>query len=248
MRVAQVWRYPVKSMQGERLDALDVDDDRIPGDREWGVRDSVTGTVLNARATRRLLHASARLHDGEVCITLPDGRELRESDPSTDLALSSFVGQPVHLAHAKRDEQAIFETLSEFSAATPTMVQWISVPGSFNDGAPVHVLTTASLRAASALHPSGEWDVRRFRPNLLVDVDGDGFVEDGWRSVRVGNVELEIFKKTSRCTITARAQPGLAEDIEVPRSLARNREARLGVYARVTVPGAIEPGAAVQPT
>ena len=248
MRVAQVWRYPVKSMQGEMLTSLAVGEDRIPGDREWGVRDSITGTVLDARATRRLLQASARIDDDGLRITLPDGRELREEDESTDLALSSFVGQPVHLARAKRDEQAQFETMSEFSAATPTLVQWISVPGSFNDGAPVHVLTTASLRAASALHPDGDWDVRRFRPNLLVEVDGDGYVEDGWRAVRVGNVELEIFKRASRCSITGRAQPGLADDIEVPRALARNREARLGVYARVTVPGAIEPGAAVQPT
>lgn len=248
MRVAQAWRYPVKSMQGEQLSALDIGEDRIPGDREWGVRDSVTGTVLDARATRRLLEASARLEDGQVCITLPDGRVLREDDPSTDLALSAFVGRPVHLAHAERDEQARFETMSELSTAMPSLVRWISVPGSFNDGAPVHVLTTASLRAASALHPSGAWDVRRFRPNLLVDVDGDDFVEDGWRGVRAGNVVLEIVKRTGRCTITARAQPGLAEDIEVPRALARNREATLGVSARVTAPGTIEAGAIVEPT
>jgi uncharacterized protein len=249
MRVTEVWRYPVKSMQGESLKALTIGKERIPGDREWGVRDSVSGDVLTARATRRLLQAAAQVdEDGEVCITLPDGRVLREDDATTDLALSSFVGQPVHLAHAKSDEQARFETMSEFSTDTPTLVQWASKKGSFNDGAAVHVLTTASLRAASAMHPEGAWTARRFRPNLVVDVDDDGFVEDAWTALRIGDVELEIFKRATRCSITARAQPGLAEDVEIPRTLARNRNAKLGVYAHVRVPGTIAAGAVVHPT
>jgi uncharacterized protein YcbX len=246
VRVAQVWRYPVKSMQGEALDALDVGPERIPGDREWGVRDSATGGVLTAREARRLIHASARLEGDTVCVTLPDGRELREDDDITDLALSSFVGKPVHLARAKQSEQQTFETMSAFSAAEPTLVRWASTPGSFNDGAAVHIVTTASLRAAAAMHPKGVWDVRRFRPNLLVDVDGDDYVEDEWSRIRVGNVELEVYKKSTRCTITARAQPGLPEDLDVPRALARNRQAKLGVYAHITIPGTIAPGDDVQ--
>lgn len=248
MRVAQVWRYPVKSMQGEALDALDVDEERVPGDREWGVRDSATGEVLTGRVTSRLLQAAARLDDGDVVITLPDGRELRDADEHIDLALSSFIGTPVHLAHAKHDEQAAFETPVGFDEDTGAVARWRSRPGSFNDGHVVHVLTTASLRAAAALHPGGTWDVRRFRPNVVVDVGGDGFVEDDWSALRVGNVELEIYKRTTRCVMTARSQPGLPDDIQVPRTLARNRKAQLGVYARVTGPGTIAAGAVVDPT
>jgi len=249
MRAASLWRYPVKSMQGESVATLELGSERIPGDREWGVRDSATGVVLTAREAPRLIHAAARLDGDGVVVTLPDGRELREDDEHTDLALSSFVGRPVHLAHAKRDEQARFETLSEYSSGTPTMVQWASKTGSFNDGAAVHVLTTASLRAASALHPDGAWDVRRFRPNLLVEADGDGvFPEDDWSGLRIGDVVLEVFKQSTRCAITARAQPGLPEDREVPLSLARNRRAKLGVYAHIKVPGTIAAGAIVHPT
>jgi hypothetical protein len=241
MQVAQLWRYPVKSMQGERVDALEIGHDRVAGDRTWGVRDSVTGGVLTGRATRPLLHARAALVDDGVAITLPDGRELHSDDTNTDLALSSFVGQPVHLACAKEDEQAEFSAQSMYSAPGTT-VRWQSVPGSFNDGAAVHLLTTASLRGGQGLHADGVWDVRRFRPNVLVEADGDDFPEDQWTAVRVGEVELAVFMQTPRCAITSRSQPGLLDDLEVPRTLARNRKTNLGVYAHVTSGGVIGAG------
>src|SRR5690349_18455657 len=100
MRVGQVWRYPVKSMQGESLDALEIDGAHVLGDRQWGVRDSRTGVVLTGRMTRPLLHAIARIVDDGVVITLPDGRAFDDTDDALDLALSAYVGQPVHLAHA----------------------------------------------------------------------------------------------------------------------------------------------------
>lgn len=239
MRVAQLWRYPVKSMQGESVGSLDLDGERVPGDREWGVRDSVTGSVLTARTTGALLHAYARLDGDSVRIELPDGRQVRDSDGQADLILSSYVGQPVHLAHAESDEQAAF--------AMPD-ARWRSMPGSFNDGNPVHLLTTASLRAAGALHPDGVWDARRFRPNVVIDADGEDFAEDAWGTIRIGEVLLEVIKRTTRCPMTARAQPGLDDDLTVLKTLTRNREAKLGVYARVRVPGRIDAGADVTVT
>lgn len=241
MQVAEVWRYPVKSMQGERLGSLEVGAARVAGDRAWGVRDSLTGVVLTGRATRPLLHASAAIVGDDVCITLPDGRQLHSDDPDTDLALSSFVGQPVHLARAKDDEQVTFSATSEYSNPGQD-VRWQSVPGSFNDGAAVHVLTTASLRGGEALHPRGVWDVRRFRPNVLVDAPGDAFPEDDWGSIRLGAVRLEVLMATPRCAITSRSQPGMLDDLEVPRALARNRKAKLGVYADVATAGTISVG------
>lgn len=247
MRVAQVWRYPVKSMQGECLDALAIDADTVHGDRAWGVRDSSSGAVLTGRAARSLLHATATTEGADdVCITLPDGRRVRADDEHTDLVLSSFVGQPVHLARAKPDERTVFEAPVEYSDAPGPTVQWRSVPSTFNDGHPVHLLTTASLRAGGVLHRDGDWDVRRFRPNLLVDCEGDYFPEDAWVHVRIGNVELEVYKRTTRCVVTARAQPGLDDDLEVPRALARHRRAQLGVYARILTPGTVAVGDEVE--
>jgi uncharacterized protein len=245
MRVAQLRRYPVKSMQGESLDSLELGLERVAGDREWGVRAGDTGLVLTGRTARPLLHARARLDGPGVLITLPDGRQLAGDDEHTDLALSSYLGTPVHLAHAKDDEQAAFEAPIDFADDTSAAMQWQSRAGSFNDGHPVHVLTTASLRAAAALHPDGAWDVRRFRPNLLIEADGDDFVEDEWTELTIGDVVLEVYKRATRCAMTARSQPGLDDDLEVPRALARSRKAKLGIYARVKVAGTVAAGADV---
>ena len=236
MRVAQLWRYPVKSMQGELVDSLDLDGERVPGDRRWGVRDVATGAVLTGRATGPLLHLRARLDGDGVCITLPDGRELRDGDDAVDDALSEHLGQSVRLARAETGEQQAFSTPNE---------RWQSRPGTFNDGHHVHVLSTASLRAAHALHPGGAWEARRFRPNVVLDVDGAAFPEDDWTRICIGAVELEVYKRTTRCPLTTRSQPGLDDDLTVLKTLTRNREAKLGVYARVSVPGRIHAGADV---
>jgi len=242
MRVTEVWRYPVKSMQGEQLDSLEVATNAV-GDRRWGVRDSVSGTVLTGRATRALLHARARADgDDAVVVTLPDGRQLHSDDDTTDLALSSYLGLPVHLVRAKPDEKGTFEAPIDFADDASQLVRWPSQPGTFNDGHPLHLLTDASLRGGAALHAEGVWDVRRFRPNVLIEAEGDDFPEDEWTSVRIGSVELEVYKRCTRCAMTSRAQPGLDDDLDVPRTLARNRKAKIGVYARVITPGAIAPG------
>ena len=250
MRVAQVWRYPVKSMQGERLDALTVGAESIPGDRGWAVRDSTNGVVLTARTARPLLHATARLtDDGDgVLVSLPDGRRFRDGDPETDLALSAYVGRPVHLARAGDGEVGTAEAPVDFADDRSAVMRWRSQPGTFNDGHPVHLLTDASLRGATALHPAGAWEVRRFRPNVLIEAPGDDFPEDAWGTVRVDGVELEVYKQATRCAMTARAQPGLDDDLDVPRTLARNRSATIGVYARVRTPGTISVGARVEAT
>jgi uncharacterized protein YcbX len=76
----------------------------------------------------------------------------------------------------------------------------------------------------------------------VLEAEGDDFIEDGWSKLRIGSVELEVYKQTTRCVLTSRSQPGLVDDLAVPRALARNRKAKLGVYARVTAAGSIAPG------
>ena len=113
----------------------------------------------------------------------------------------------------------------------------------------MHLLTTASLRAMARLAPEQQWDVRRFRPNLVVDVEGDDFVEDAWVGcgLRVGDVQLEVIKRTSRCSMVGRPQPdGIAADRDVVRTLRDHHELKLGVHARVVVGGRIEVGARVE--
>jgi uncharacterized protein len=119
------------------------------------------------------------------------------------------------------------------------------------------LMTTASLRTAQALHPDGDWDDRRFRSTVLIDCDGDGFVEQDWvgRTLRIGDVELSVTAPTPRCVMVTLAQQDLLADAEVLRTLARHNRvdvlggglfACLGVYASVARGGRIAVGNPVE--
>ncbi len=181
MRVAELWRFPVKSMQGAAVESIAVDATGADGDREWGVVDPAAGRVLSAKRWPDLLLASATRDDatGSVVVTLPDGRDHEAGDPATDAALSDWLDHPVALARAG-DDALPFEMHTDPTDDASDVFEWPGPPGRWVDLAQAHLLTTASLRAAAALHPDGAWDVRRFRPLALLDVEGDGFVEDGW--------------------------------------------------------------------
>jgi uncharacterized protein YcbX len=123
-------------------------------------------------------------------------------------------------------------------------IEWTMPPGRFVDAMAILLLTTASLRAGAALHPEGRWETRRFRPNVVVDVTGDDFVEDTWchRPVRIASVELVPREPCVRCTMVTRPQPGLARDLDMYRTLARHHGGTFGVWSEVTRPGTITVG------
>jgi uncharacterized protein YcbX len=114
-------------------------------------------------------------------------------------------------------------------------------PGRFVDACPLLVLTTASLRRAAALYPNGVWATRRLRPNIVVDVDGEGWVEDAWcqREVRIGEVTILPVAPCERCTMVTRPQPDLDCDLDIFRTLARHHNSTFGVWAGVASPGSI---------
>jgi len=239
--VAQLWRYPVKSMQGERLAAVEVQADGLDGDRRWGVRDERTGRVLTARREARLLEATASLNaSAEPVIELPDGSGLVGAGDATDSALSDWLERPVRLveAAAQGDRAEYFADATDDASEA---IEWTMPPERFVDAMPLLLLTTASLRAGAALHPAGEWDVRRFRPNVLFDASGDGWLEDEWcgRVVRIGEVELVPRQPCVRCTMVTRPQPGLNRDLDVYRTLARLHDGNLGVWTAVRTGGTI---------
>ena len=126
-------------------------------------------------------------------------------------------------------------------------------PGTYQDVSPVTVLTTASLRAAAALHPDGDWDPRRFRTNVLIDLDADGFVENTWlgADLTIGDVVLNIMAPTPRCVMTTLAQADLPPDRAVLQTVAAHNRAEvadigvfacLGVYASVVNGGDLTVG------
>jgi uncharacterized protein YcbX len=244
--VAQLWRYPVKSMQGEQVERLEVAPGGAAGDRMLAVVDPAAGKVLSAKRWVPLLMASARTEGDDVVVTLPDGTEHTASDPAVHGALSAWLDLEVRLEGPPADQALPMEMYTGMSDESTPLFDWTGPPGTWVDLADAHWLTTASLAAASGLHPDGTWDVRRFRPTALFEVAGDGFAEDAWKEVAVGSARSEVLMPTMRCSMPSRAQPGLERDPAIGTTLRDRHDNNLGLYAKIVEAGAIAIGDEVQ--
>jgi uncharacterized protein YcbX len=262
MEVVGLWRHPVKSLQGEPLDVAELEQDGVAGDRRWGIRDEATGRILTARRRPELLAACAtypsrqaqsaflRDHDAQsLQITLPDGRTTIGPGRETDALLSDWLGQPVALVASRGSGGGRAEFFADATDDTSEAIEWTMPVGRFVDAAPVLVLTTPSLAAGRRLYAAGDWHPRRFRPNVLVDADGDGWLEDSWLGapLRIGDAVLRPVQGCVRCTMVTRTQPGLDHDVEIFRTLARHHGGLFGVWCEVATPAVITLGDRVEP-
>ena len=251
MHVTGLWRYPVKSMRGETQEHLDVARHGVVGDRRFGILDPATGTIISAKKDGRLLEARAMLAGIELTIRLPNGETALSTGPAVDAALSAWLNRPVHLVEARPDGRGTFQMPEDFEDDESEPVAWQGPYGTFHDSAPVHVLTTASLRALTSERADLQWDVARFRPNILIEVPGQELVEHGWISsrIRMGETELAVYKACSRCVMTTRSQPrGIERQLDILRHVNAAHDGQLGVLARVVTPGRVECGQSVTVT
>ncbi len=229
--ISALWRYPVKSLRGERVESAEVSPYGLVGDRAFGIVDETTGHVLTARREPRLLFATARWHDGDVEITGPDDRPL-----DTDDALSHWLGQPVRLAPAG-GEGGIYENPSDSEQETD-WITWQGPGHAWHDSG----RTRISMVSTTTL---GTWAPERFRPNVLLE--GSGEDELLGQQVRLGTATLEVVKRVGRCVMVTRAQPGLDVDREVLRRIHRERGGDLSVGAVVTTSGVVAEGDRLAP-
>jgi hypothetical protein len=234
--VSEIWRYPVRSMRGERLDWVAVGEGGVAGDRAFGVIDIETGQeaqVADGRAWHRLLEFAVGFPDPEALtvaeLTFPDGA-LRRSD-AEDLArmLSEYVEKTVELRHSG-PHGGNFVRAYEF--------------------APLHLLTTATLARLAEAHPKGRFAPQRFRPNFVIATpDAAGFLEDTWigAELAVGPaLRLRVTEPCKRCVTTTVSQDGLPKDPEVLKSVVRENQANAGVYAVVLCGGTVREGDGVE--
>jgi uncharacterized protein YcbX len=231
VRVAELWRYPVKSLQGERLDEVTVTPDGLDGDRRFAIFDLHTGFGLTGRRVPELLFASAHLMpDGSPRITLPDGSNVADDD-----ALSEWLRRPVVLRSSETEVVRRYEDMVDFERER--LSGWRSFEGAagpFHDSpqARISLVSTATI---------GAWDRRRFRPNVLLDGDREDDLVGS--TVRLGSATIELVHKIQRCVMVTRPQPnGIDSDPDVLRTIARERSARLAVGALVRHPGIVRVG------
>ena len=238
MRVLELWRYPVKSLQGERLAEAAIDSLGIAGDRRWALFDRDTGLGLTARRVPELLWASARLRDdGGVDVVLPDGTVTQDDD-----VLSGWLGRRVELRAATEqpDVAPTYETPADEDEPDPTeWLQWEGAPGPFHDSPRIRL----SLVSTGTL---GTWDRRRFRANVVLDGAGEDQLRG--QEADLGSVRLRFGVPIARCVMTTRPQPGgIARDTSVLKTIHRERDGLLAVRAAVLQPGTVRTGDVLEP-
>ena len=229
LRVLELWRYPVKSLLGERLDSVRVTPDGFDGDRRFAIYDMETGFGLTARRVPELLFASARLReDGSAEITLPDG-----SIPQSDDELSEWLGRRVALRSSDASVTRLFENPEDFEHDSD-WAPFEGADGPFHDSA----RTRVSLVSTATI---GAWDRRRFRSNVLLDGEGEDDLVGS--TVELGEVGLDVGQPIERCVMTTRPQAGgIERDLDVLRTIARERGNNLAVGALVSRPGHVRVG------
>ena len=261
--VLSLWRYPVKSMMGEELNASDVTDRGVLGDRSMALVDTETGKVVSAKNPKKwstmfdfraAFTAPPRLGQPlpPVRVTLPDGASVTSDEARFPEMMSAGLGRPVTLATAASSEPRLEEYWPDMAELDyqETVTDETMPAGTFFDLATIHVLTTASINQLRALYPEGRFEVRRFRPNIVVQSDQSdaGFVESDWvgRELRVGDdVVVTITDHCPRCVMTTLPQGDLPKDGGILRTAARHNEVHVGVYGEVRRAGTVHRGDAV---
>ena len=268
--VVALWRYPVKSMLGEELNATEITAQGLLGDRAYALVDRADGKVASAKNPRKwpsLFDFRAALADSPraaalppVRITLPDGTTVTSAQDDVAAVLSRTLGRQVTL-----DAMVPGQAGTPAAAASPpreaeeywpdmdgldyrdTVTDFALPEGTFFDGAVVHLLTTATLARLDELYPAGRFETRRFRPNIVV-APGDGvtgFVENAWigHTVAIGEqVRLSITGACPRCVMTTLPQSDLPRDAGILRTAAQHNQAGVGVYAAVLQGGTVRRG------
>ncbi len=250
--VTSLWRYPVKSMMGEELRSTNVTEKGIHGDRASALIDVETRKIVSAKNPKmwpNIFAFRARYNDldnsSNIRITFPDGSTINSNDENANSELSSALGKEVKFISQVPDNPQLEEYWPDIvELDNRDIVTDEDMPkGTFYDLAIIHLLTTSTLNELSRLYPEGRFEARRFRPNIIVNTEKEGFVESGWigKTVVIGDeVKLKIIDHCPRCVMTTLGQGDLPKDTKILRTAAQHNEAHVGVYAEVIQGGTIK--------
>lgn len=273
--VSALRRYPVKSMLGEPQSTARLTTRGVAGDRDWALIDDETGKVISGKRPKRwlpLMSMTATNAGDDVVIAFPDGRTVAVSDPGANATLSDYLGRPVSLAssppdNATYDEEWVpelkdgaapyFDLPTRLEDGGVVMVdggQFMNDQQSFFDFGRIHLVTTSTTRKLEELTPGTPFDPHRFRPNIVVETDEDGFLETAWqgRKLAIGDVVLDISFTVPRCVMTTLEQGEHPADKTVLKAISEHNSIDvfgtgvaypcLGAYAEVAQEGLLEVG------
>jgi uncharacterized protein YcbX len=280
-RVVSLWRFPVKSLGGERIPRAEIlGTVGIPGDRGYALRDGI-GEIRGAKQIPSLLQCGARYLEEPkgagtppVEIRFPDGSTLRSDDARVSQRISEVAGKPLTLVerrpasdeafYARREPldleamRAVFalepdEPLPDLSIMGPEILRelasFMAPRGTFFDTVEIHLVSTQTLATLQRRLPGSAVDVRRFRPNVLVDFGNDEPLPEhalSGRKLRLGSALLEVVAPMVRCGMVTQPQGPLPKDTQILRTLVREHKQQLGAALRVLEPGEVSEGDRVE--
>ncbi|MFZ5930626.1 MAG: MOSC domain-containing protein [Pseudomonadota bacterium] len=271
--VGGLFRYPVKSLGGEALEAADVFTSGIVGDRLWAFRDVERNQISTAKRNPLLLQIAARLRDdGHADLTFPSGEVVRTDATECSALVSNFTGRPhalfglrpatdtAHFARAPISPEMFEayvrevagleaeETLPDYSKFPAEVLMNATVPGTYFDAASIHIVLASELGRLQETLTGADANVARFRPNIVLnDLDAPLMSDDlVGATVRVGAVVMRIDYLTPRCAMTTHAQGNLPKAPQIMRALVRDWKHNFGLYASVLQGGQIAMGDPVQ--
>jgi MOSC domain-containing protein len=262
--VVSLWRYPVKSMMGEELNSSYVTERGLIGDRTYAMIDKQTGKVASAKNPRkwgklfdfRSMFVDS-LHDVNdippVRITFPDGSNISSDhqDDDIDSSLSKVFDREVRLMKASGFEKPSYEEYwpDIDGLAQREKVTDEAMPSkTFFDIAVIHILTTSTINRLRELYPEGRFEVRRFRPNIVVESasrEKKDFIENSWvgKKMTIGEgIVLKVTAPCTRCVMITLPQGDLSQDLGILSTVARYNQVHVGVYASVHHGGTIHRG------
>ncbi len=269
---AKLWRFPVKSMQGEELQTVHATEKGLIGDRVYGLIETATGKIVSAKNPRKwpgildfsaafLRPPSAADSAPPVRVSFVDGTSMSSDEPGFNARLSTIFGRDI-VVRSTPPPTAVLEEywpdidgLAHREAVTDENISLGTPSGTFFDFAAIHLVTTSTLNVLERAYPKGRFDHRRFRPNILVDTGADGFVENEWvgRTLGVGDdLVLEVLMPCARCVMTILQQGELPLDPGILRTAAvennvmiaplNQKMPSVGVYAKVIRGGNVRQG------
>jgi uncharacterized protein len=263
-KVVSIWRYPVKSMIGEELNSSCVTERGLIGDRVYAVIDQETGKVASAKNPvkwGRLFDFRAAFIDSlqtvenipPVRITLPDGSQIFSNHGDIDRTLSKVLSREVSVMKASLENPSYEEYWPDIEGlAQREIVTDEAMPRqTFFDVAVIHLLTTSTINRLRELYPEGRFEVRRFRPNIVVESSSEekDFIENSWVDMKLTIGEetmLKVIGPCTRCVMTTLPQGDLPKDLGILRTVAKYNQVHAGVYASVLRGGTIRRGDIVQ--
>ena len=260
--VVSLWRYPVKSMMGEELNSSEVTERGLLGDRAFALIDNSDGKAATAKNPRKWPHLfdfratftePVAANVPPVRIAFPDGTTVTSDQGDLNEILSNALHRDVtfHAVPRGRIKGEEYRADMEGNEERANVAEFTLPEGTFFDGAMIHLVTTATLDRLRDSYPQGHFEVRRFRPNIVVQLASDekGFAENAWvgHTLAMGSsVRLNITRSCGRCVMTTLAQGHLPRDPGILRTVHQQNQGNVGVYAAVVQGGTIRRGDAVR--